>query len=95
MGSHRVAVNVATGVLQTAMGVAFLIPRLLGVARWSTLALLVLTLPAAVDQVIHPGKIESIGLTPKLAALRVFIQLIMIALVWWATKPCIPRGKSA
>lgn len=77
----------ATGILQTAMGVTFLIPRFRAVARWSTIALLVLTLPAAIDQVIHPEAIESMGLTPMLAALRVLVQSLMIVLVWRATKP--------
>jgi uncharacterized membrane protein len=85
--AYRGVVNVATGVLLTAIGVAFLVYRLHAVARWGAIALLGLTLPAAIDQVIHPEVIESVGLTPTVAALRVLVQLLMIALIWWATKP--------
>ena len=87
LGAYRGLVNAATGVIQTAMGVAFFFPRLRAAARWSTIALLGLTLPAAIDQVLHPEVIESLGITPAAAALRVLVQLLMIALVWWATRP--------
>lgn len=85
--AYRGVVNVATGVLLTTIGVAFLVYRLHAVARWGAIALLGLTLPAAIDQVIHPEVIESVGLTPAVAALRVLVQLLMIAVIWWATKP--------
>jgi uncharacterized membrane protein len=47
LDAYRGVVIAATGVLQTAMGVAFFLPRFLAFARWSTIALLGLTLPAA------------------------------------------------
>ena len=87
LGAHRGVVNVSTGIIQTAMGVTFFVPRLRAVARWSTTALLGLTLPAAIDQVIHPEVVESLGITRAGAALRVLVQLLMIALIWWATRP--------
>ena len=87
LDAYRNDVNVATGVLQIVMGVTFWVPRLRSVARWSTIALLGLTLPAAVDQVIHPETIASVGITPAVAALRVLVQLLMIFVIWWATTP--------
>ena len=42
---YRGIINAVTGVLIFAMGVAFLVPRLRAVARWSAIALLVVTLP--------------------------------------------------
>ena len=95
LDAYRGIVNVATGILQTAMGVTFLVPRLRAVARWSTIVLLGLTLPAAIDQVIHPEAIESVGITPTVAALRVLVQLLMIALIWSATKPNNPHQAKA
>lgn len=80
-------ISTVTEVLMFAMGFAFLVPRLRAVARWSAIALLIATLPMAVDQVIHPAAIESLGLTPTLAAARVLVQLLIIALIWWATRP--------
>lgn len=80
-------ISAVTEVLMVAMGIAFLVPRLRAIARWSAMALLIGTLPMAVDQVVHPSVIESLGLTSTLAAVRVLVQLLMIALIWWATKP--------
>lgn len=78
---------VATGVYQATVGMCFFIPRLHAVARWGTIVLLAGTLPAAVDQVIHPATIESVGITPAMAAVRVVVQAFQIWLVWWATSP--------
>jgi uncharacterized membrane protein len=84
---YRDAVNFATGVLMIAMGLAFIVPRFHAVARWSSIALLVATLPAAVKQVIDPAGIETLGLTPALATARIVAQLFMIGIIWWLTKP--------
>lgn len=93
--AHRGAVNAVTGVIQAAMGLCFLVPMLRAVARWSTIVLLVVTLPAAIGQVIHPESIEAVGLMPALAVVRVVAQLLMIGLIWWATKPDASRQANA
>ena len=36
---------------------------------------------------IHPAAIESLGFSPALAAVGVIVWSLMIALIWWATKP--------
>ena len=94
LDAYRGIVNTATAVLMIAMGVAFFVPRFRVVARWSSIVLLVLTLPSAIDQVIHPEAIKAVGLTTSMAALRVVAQVVMIMLIWWATKPDQPdQGK--
>lgn len=87
MKDYAGMISTVTEALMFAMGLAFLVPRLRAFARWSAIVLLVATLPMAVDQVIHPATIESLGFTPTLAAARVLVQLLLIALIWWATHP--------
>jgi uncharacterized membrane protein len=84
---YRGSINAVTGVLIFAMGVAFLVPRLRAVARWSAITLLVVTLPTTAYRAIHPAAIESQGLPPALAAVGVIAWVLMIALIWWAAKP--------
>ena len=85
--NYRGSINALTGVLIFAMGVAFLVPWLRAVARWSAITLLVVTLPTTVYRAIHPAAIESLGFTPALAVIGVLVWLLMIALIWWATRP--------
>ncbi len=85
MSENKEIFNIITAILQIGMGIVFWIPRFRLIARWSTIALLVGTLPAAINQVIHPETVESVGLGSSLAAIRVAIQICMIALIWWIT----------
>jgi uncharacterized membrane protein len=80
---HRGSINAVTGVLIFAMGVALLVPRLRAVARWSAITLLVVTLPVTVYRAIHPAD----TMPQAVAAVGVVMWLLMIALIWWATKP--------
>jgi hypothetical protein len=48
---------------------------------------LVVTLPVTTYRAIHPAVFEALGFTPAFAALGVIVWLLMIALIWWATKP--------
>jgi uncharacterized membrane protein len=73
-------------VLIFAVGVAFLVPGLRAVARWSAITLLVVTLPTTAYRAIHPAPLETLGLPPALAPVGVVVWLLMIALIWWATK---------
>lgn len=93
LDDYRSLVNAATGVLQIAMGAAFLVPRLRTLARWSTIALLVATLPAAFDQIVHPEVIQTQGISSSIAILRLIAQIAMIVFIWWATLPDQDRGR--
>jgi uncharacterized membrane protein len=66
---YRGIINPVTEVLMFAVGVAFLMPRLRAVARWSAISLLVVTLPGGIDQVFHPATIESLGFSPAVNSL--------------------------
>lgn len=94
LDAYRGTVNTATAVLMIAMGVAFFVSQFRAVACWSSIILLVITLPSAIDQVIHPEAIQAVGLTTSIAALRAIAQLVAIVLIWWATQPDQPeQGK--
>jgi uncharacterized membrane protein len=86
LADYATTINVVTGIIQISGAVALFIPRLQNVARWSNLALLVPTLPAAINQVLHPESLEKVGIPPQLAIVRVFAQLCVIGVVWRATR---------
>jgi len=45
-------------------GITMFIPRMRAVARWSTLGLLVPTLPTAAGQINHPDLLRNAGIPP-------------------------------
>jgi uncharacterized membrane protein len=83
----RGSINAATGALIFAIGIAFLTPRLHVVARWSAIPLLAATLPVTVYRAFDPAPIATLGFPPAFAIAGVIAWLLMIALIWWATKP--------
>jgi uncharacterized membrane protein len=80
-------ISAVTGVIQILSGIAIFFPRMRAFARWSTVGLLVPTLPFAVDQINHPDMLRKFGVPPALAPVRVVAQILVVALTWWATRP--------
>jgi uncharacterized membrane protein len=87
----RKPISAVTAIIQVVGGVSMFVPRLRGVARWTNLAMLVPTLPAAADQIRHPEILRRAGVPPQLAPIRVVVQSLVAVLTWWATQP----GESA
>lgn len=83
----RKPISAVTGIIQILSGLAMFLPGARGLARWSTVGLLVPTLPFAVDQIRHPEDIREFGVSPALAPVRVVAQILVVALAWWATQP--------
>jgi len=78
--------GVMTGTL-AGLGVTFLIPWLRPVARWATTALLVGTLPAAIDQVRNPPPaLKEAHIPPALVVARIPAQMLVVLLAWRATR---------
>ena len=48
--------------------------------------LLVVTLPTTIYRALHPAPLETLGFPAALAPVGVVVWLLMIALIWWATK---------
>ena len=83
----RKPISAVTAVIQIVGGISIFIPRLRVIARWANLAMLVPTLPAAIDQINHPEVLRKAGIPPQLAPVRVVVQTLVAALTWWATRP--------
>ncbi|EFV13814.1 hypothetical protein [Segniliparus rugosus] len=87
LSRYRKPISAVTAVVQIVGGAAMFVPRLRAAARWSNLALLVPTVPAAFDQINHPDALRKAGIPPALAPVRGVAQILVSALVWWATRP--------
>lgn len=87
LSQWRKPISAVTAVIQLVGGISMFIPRLRIVARWTNLAMLVPTLPAAIDQTRHPDRMRELGVDPKLVVARIPAQVLVAALTWWATRP--------
>jgi uncharacterized membrane protein len=83
----RKPISAITAVMQIVGGLSMFVPRLRGIARWTNLAMLVPTLPAAASQIRHPEILRQAGVPPQLAPIRVVVQALVAVLTWWATQP--------
>ncbi|MBV8179473.1 MAG: hypothetical protein JO045_11785 [Mycobacterium sp.] len=83
----RKPISAMTTGMQIVGGLSMFVPRLRSVARWTNLAMLVPTLPAAADQIRHPEILRQAGVPPQLAPIRVVVQTLVALLTWWATQP--------
>lgn len=87
LAQWRKPISAITAVAQIVGGVTMFIPRLRSVARWTNLAMLVPTLPAAADQIRDPETLRRVGIPPQFAPVRVVVQTLVAALTWWSTRP--------
>ena len=87
----RKPISAVTAAIQIIGGTAMFVPRLRVLARWTNLAILVPTLPAAAGQINHPEVLRRAGIPPALAPVRVVVQTIVAGLTWWATRPSTQR----
>jgi uncharacterized membrane protein len=87
LSQWRKPISAVTAVIQFVGGISMFVPRLRVLARWTNLAMLVPTLPAAIDQINHPEVLRKAGIPPQLAPVRVVVQTLVAALTWWATRP--------
>lgn len=79
---HRAAVAVS-GACEMAGGIGLLIPRLRRAAALGLLALLVAVFPANLNMALHPAQF---GISPLLLWLRLPLQPLLMAWVWWAAR---------
>lgn len=83
----RKPISAATAVIQFVGGISMFVPRLRVLARWTNLAMLVPTFPAAVAQTRQPDQMRALGVNPKLVIARIPAQLLVATVTWWATRP--------
>ncbi|HZE16651.1 MAG TPA: hypothetical protein VE197_13610 [Mycobacterium sp.] len=65
LSQWRKPISAVTAVIQLVGGISMFILRLRIVARWTNLAMLVPTLPAAIDQTRHPDRMRELGVAPN------------------------------
>jgi uncharacterized membrane protein len=87
LAQWRKPISAATAVIQLVGGISMFIPRLRVLARWTNLAMLVPTLPAAVAQTGHPDQLRALGVNPKIVVARIPAQMLVAVATWWATGP--------
>ncbi|AGM29135.1 hypothetical protein MABM_07550 [Mycobacteroides abscessus] len=61
----RKPISAVTAIIQFVGGISMFVPRLRVLARWTNLAVLMPTLPAAVDQINHPEMLRKAGVPPS------------------------------
>lgn len=87
LAQWRKPISAVTAVIQFVGGISMFIPRLRVLARWTNLAMLVPTLPAAVAQTRHPDQMRALGVNSKLVIARIPAQILVATATWWATRP--------
>jgi uncharacterized membrane protein len=74
-----------SGVAEIAGGLGVLVPRLRRLAGYGLLALLVAVFPANIHMALNPELFPQ--MSPTALIVRLPIQFVLAAWVWWATKP--------
>jgi uncharacterized membrane protein len=82
-----------SGVAEVGGGIGVFSTRWRTAAGWALIALLVAVFPANVHMALHPELFPNI--TPMLLWGRLPLQLVLIAWVWWVTRPAAAQGFSA
>ena len=88
VGAYRRPIQAAMTAGLAGMGLTFFFPKARLASRWPATVMLVATLPAAVAQTRQPEEMKRLGLPMPLVVLRIPAQLLMIAGIWRATRPC-------
>jgi uncharacterized membrane protein len=78
---HRELVYLS-GVFEILGGAGLLIPRLRTIAGWGLIALMIAVFPANIHMAMNPDQFSDVS--PTALYLRLPMQFVMIAIVWWA-----------
>ena len=75
----------ASGVFEVLLAMLILWPRARTVAGWGIIALTLAVTPANVHMWLHPEQFPDVSETAL--SVRLVIQVILVALIWWSTRP--------
>ena len=78
---HRALVYIS-GIFEILGGAGMLIPSLRRAAGWGLIALMIAVYPANIHMAMNPEQFPD--MTPTALYLRLPMQFVMIAVVWWA-----------
>lgn len=76
-----------TGVLEIAGGLGLLWAKTRTMAAWGLVALLVVMLPANINQAVHGLQPAGLEMSPTMLWVRLPLQLVFIAWAFWMTRP--------
>lgn len=76
-----------SGIFEVAGGIGILIPALRQTARWGLIALLIAVFPANLHMAIHPNAFVDSGIPLWALYLRLPLQAVLIAWVYWSGRP--------
>lgn len=76
-----------SGFFEIIGGIGLLIPRLTRAAGYGLIALLIAVFPANVHMAMNNVQVGDSSFSSSLLWLRLPLQFVLIALVWWCTKP--------
>ncbi|MFV8753242.1 DoxX family protein [Nannocystaceae bacterium ST9] len=88
----HLALVLISGVFEILGGVGLLIPRTRVAAGWGLIALFVAVFPANVWMATEGIQPEGLELSPTMAWARLPLQLVLIALAWWVSRPDVAPG---
>jgi uncharacterized membrane protein len=81
---HPRALVLVSGAAEIAGALGVLVPGVVRhLAGWGLILLLVAVFPANVHMALHPDQIAGLNVAPLLLWLRLPLQLVLIAWVWW------------
>ena len=83
---YPLALVYISGVAEILGGIGVLIPSLRASARIGLIALLIAVFPANLYMALSPER-AGLGIDPLWLWLRLPLQVVLIAWVWWATRP--------
>jgi len=88
---HEAAVWLS-GAFEIVGALALWVPRLRAAAGWGLIALTVLVTPANVYMWQNPELFPDVSQTFLTG--RLVVQVVLLALIWWSTRPSAPREAS-
>jgi uncharacterized membrane protein len=76
-----------SGIFEVLGAIGLLIPRTRQLAGWGLIALLIVVFPANVNVAVHNLQLPGVSASPLEQWLRLPLQLVLMGLIWWATRP--------
>jgi len=86
LGAHLTLVYLS-GLAESALGAALVVPSLRRRAAWGIIALLVAVFPANVHMWLHDVHPDGVALPSWFHAVRLPLQAVLIAWAYWHTRP--------
>ena len=77
----------ASGVAEIGLALLLLIPGVRSLAGWGLVGLTLAVTPANIHMWLNPDQFPDVSET--MLTIRLFIQVLLLALIWWSTRPTV------